>query len=598
MADSHSSGDYSDVVSRRKFVSLAGTTGAAAVAGCLGGDGDSDDDGDDGTSGETYDYGEENIWFETASGSFAVDTFQYNPAAGWFIPHSQFGVYARWAQFDYINGEFLPHLVTDWEHTDGSFVCTLAENFTWGSTGNSITAEDLALQLQIQINNGDQLGDLADNIEATGDYELTVSYADDVRQDFITYSVLDRQAAFAPSIWEDEADNESPASVEVPEPDPSGPLALTSRESNYHRYEPRNGLENYEDDAVAGDHYNWNGYDLGYRQSNNAFHSSFEAGELDGVHSLFADPQTLDRFPDSVRQFQIPGGFGMGIWPDHSNEPWSVREVRQAFYYSLDRTAIIENVGSSTKVEHPAPTGLTAASVESALGSDEPEGFNSYSLDTEKAESLLSEAGYSMSDISPTLEYPAGWSDWAVAAQAVVDQASNAGWNISGNGNSNGPGTYAANLGDGFDLAADQHTAGGSTYTIPYFALNYKLRNTLREDDSSHFAGYDKNEVEIDGKTINIDETLEALSTAPEGEREQHIRDLALVVNKDVPVFVIMEKYEQSFIDTADFDIPPEGELGSHASVFWPLWWLPQVSEKLSSASEEATEGLMKARTN
>ncbi|GAB3691450.1 hypothetical protein GCM10028857_28850 [Salinarchaeum chitinilyticum] len=595
MADSHSSGDYSDVVSRRKFVSLAGTTGAAAVAGCLSGDGGG---GDDGGSGGPYDYEDENIWFETASGSFAVDTFQYNPTVGWNIPHSQFGVFARWTQYDYINDEFMPHLITDWEHTGGAFVCTMSENFTWGSTGNSITAEDLVLQLQIQINNGDQLGELSDNIEASGEYELTVSYPEDTRQDFVKYSVLDRQAAFAPSIWEGEADNESPADVEVTTPDPSGPLALTSRESNFHRYEPRNGLEDYADDPVAGNHYNWNGYDVGYRDSNNAFHSSFEAGELDGVHSLFADPETLDRFPDTIRQFQIPGGFGMGIWPDHSDEPWSIREVRQALYYSLDRNAIIENVGASTKVGHPTPTGLTAATVETYLGSENPEGFNTYSLNTDKAESLLSDAGYSMSDINSTMTYPAPWSDWAVAAQGVLDQVQNAGWGIEGNGNSNGPGSYAANLGDGFDLAVDQHSQSGSQANIPYFSLNYILRNTLREEDNSHFAHYDKNEVEIDGDTINIDETLEALSSASSGEREQYIRDLALIVNKDVPVIYIMEKYEQSFIDTAQFDIPPEGEVGSHGSVFWPLWWLPQVNEKLGSATEEATDGLMKARTN
>jgi|GEM_PF-1897368 len=624
MADSHSSGDYSDVVSRRKFVSLAGTTGAAAVAGCLGDDDGGGDDGDDGetdtgdsdmdtgsgpdqsaeadTDGGNGDgpvYTHEDIWFMSAGTAFSVDQFQYNPYVGWFIPHGQFGTWAPWARYLNVVDRFEPYLVQDWGHNDNNeFVLTLSEEFVWGDTGESITAEDLVLQLNIQANAGGAIWQFIDDATATGEYELTLSYPSETRQDFVTYSVLQNTADTPPSYFEGEEDTDNPADIDVPLPDPSGPLAVTRRTNNFHQYEPRDGLDDWADDPVAGDHYNWNGYRIEYRSDNNSAHQSFIASELDGIHSLFVGPSTLDQFPDSIKQYPIPGNFGMGIWPDHSDEPWNIREVRQAFYWSLDRNATIQNVGETTKVPHPAPTGLTKATVEPYLGSEEPDGFTVYEYNPDEAESLLSDAGYEPGDISASLAYPQGWSDWAIAAQSSIDQLQSVGWDINGDARSGGPGGYADDLGEGLDLAVDQHTPGGdASQNLPYFSLLYNLRNSefSTRNSNSHFANYTANEVEVNGETVDIDATFDELRTASEDDRPGLIRQLALVVNKDVPVFYIMEKFEQSFIDTERFDVP---ESTPQENAFWPMWWLPQVDEKLESANEQDAPGLLKANTN
>lgn len=626
MADSHSSGDYSDVVSRRKFVSLAGTTGAAAVAGCLGdddGDGDDDDSGDEsGSDDESMDVGpgedqeagadsgsdgpaeptyeDESVWFRTASTSFPPDQFQYNAHVGWFIPHADFGLYRRYGHYLNAIDEWRPGLIEDWEHTDdNSFVITIDDSHTWGSTGDPVDADSVILGLEIQESLGAALWDFIDDATATGDFEVTIDYPSDTRQDFVTYSVLALAADTPPSVFEGEEDNDDPAGLDMPEPDPSGFIALTDTTNNFHQFEPRDGLDDWADDESAADHVNWNGYRVAYRADNNAAHQSFIASELDGIHSLFVNPNTLSQFPDSVRQFQIPGRFGMGIWPDHSDEPWSIREVRQAFYYALDREAIVANVGESTKVSHhPTPTGLTWAVVEQYLGSTDPEGFNTYSFDQDQAESLLDDAGYEPSDISASLAYPQGWSDWAVAAQSAIDQLQNGGWDIDGDARSGGPGGFADELGDSLDLACDQHTPGGDpTQNIPYFSLLYKLRNQnfSQRNSNSHFANYTENEVEVNGSTVNIDDTFDALQTASEDERGDLIRDLALVFNKEVVCYHLMEKYEQSFIDESRFDIPDNHE---GFTVFWPLWYLPQVEEKLDSATEADTDGLLKANGN
>jgi len=468
-------------------------------------------------------------------------------------------------------------------------VLTMREDFTWGNTGETITAEDLVLQLEVEQDTGAAVWDFIDSAEATGEFELTVEYGSS-NPEFVEYTLLARQANYPPSVWEDASWEDSPAEVEVLDPDPSGPLQLTETTSNYNRTEPRDGLDDTADHPLASN-YNFNGYHLAYREGNNAAHQSFIAGEVDGIHSLFVPPQQLEQFADSVRQFQIPGGFGMAIWPDHSSEPYSSREVRQAFMYSLDRGAIVQNVGESTKVGyHPAPTGLNWAVVEQYLGATEPEGFTVYERDTDQAESLLSDAGYSPGDLEATITFPQGWSDWAIACQSAIDQLNQAGWNASGDSRSGGPGGYAGNLGDGVMLAADRKMGTGAQMNLPAFALDFVLRNRLR-NNNTHFAGYTKNEVELPSKTVNIDETLSTLrSTTDDAEAEPLIRDLCLVVNKDLPLFVIQEKYEQSFLDTADFAIP---ESTRHFNAFWPLWWLPKIDEQLEGGN---SPGLMKAK--
>ncbi len=551
------SGDYSDIVSRREFVSLAGVTGAAAVAGCLGG---GTDDGD---------------WFLATQTDFPASNYHWNLLVGWEIPHDQFGLFAQWTQYLIEDDEFHPHLVQEWEHDGGEMTLTLSEEFTWGS-GDELTAEDLVFQLEVFEAADQPIWQFIDDAEATGDYELTVSYPEGTNTDLVEYALLGELAAYSPDDFEGENWEDDPAGVDIETPDPSGPLALTAHNDTYSQTEPRDGLEDYADHHLA-DRYNWAGYRVEFRDGNNAAHESLINNETDGQHSLFTPPDVLEEFPDDVREFQVPGGFGMAIWFDHDVEPWDQRAVRQAFYHSIDRESVIRSVGESTKISHhPAPTGLTWASVDNWLGSTEPEGFTVYDHDPERAEELLNEAGYEMGEIGVELTYPQTWSDWANAAQTVVDHLNQAGWDASGDPRSEGPGSYA---GSGPEVFVDQHTEGGAPrMNHPYFSLDYILRNRLR-DTESHFANY-PTEVEIDGETIDVESELQALATTTdEAEQEAIVERLARVVNEDVPCVYVMEKYEQSFINGARFEIPDDDS--PHFSSYWPMWWLPKVDESL-----------------
>ncbi|QLG50195.1 ABC transporter substrate-binding protein [Natrinema halophilum] len=566
MVRSQRSGDYSDIVSRRKFVSLAGATGVAAVAGCLDGGG-----------------GGGNDWFDATQVNFDPSNYHWNLLAGWEIPQDRFGMFAQWTQYLIKEDTFHSHLIKEWTHENGKMILTLSEEFTWGS-GDNVTADDLVFQLDIFKAADKAIWQFIEGAEATGEYELTISYPEGTNKDIIEYALLGTQAAYSPENWEGMNWEEDPAGVEILDPDPSGPIGLTDHTDNYAQTEPRDGLDDHADHHLA-DHYNWEGYRVKHRDGNNKAHQSFINGDTDGQHSLFVDPDVLQQFPEEIHEFRIPGGFGMAIWFDHETEPWNQREVRQALYYSINRESVITSVGESTKISHhPAPTGLTWETVDEWFDSKEPDGFTVYERDVDKAEELLSEAGYDMGEITVELTYPQSWSDWATAAQTIVDHLNDAGWDASGDPRKEGPGGYLEST----DVYVARHTDGGKPrMNHPYFSLDFILRNRTFNTEK-HFANYPTT-VELDGETIDIEAELQAFATANDEATEKEIVErLARVVNEDVPCIYVTEKYEQSFIHGGPFEIDAESP---HCYSYWPLWWLPKVDESLDGYD---TPGLMK----
>ncbi|WP_164471726.1 ABC transporter substrate-binding protein [Halosimplex salinum] len=580
------SGGYGAVVSRRQFVSLAGTTGAVTLAGCSGGGGADDEDGDGGGGG-----GQQDVWFRGTQTDFQASEYQWNPLVGWFIPHDQFGMWAPWTQYQIGADEFVPHLVQEWEHGDGEVTLTLSEEFTWGESGDPVTAEDLVFQLEVDRAANVAVWEFIDDVEATGDYELTISYPSETSEDIVNYALFDNNLADRPPAnWEGTNWEEDPAGVEVAEPDSSGPVHLTDHTDQYSQTEVRSGLDGVADHALA-EQYNWTGYRVEYRDGNQAAHTSYIENEADGQHSLFVPPNVLDQFPDSVREFSIPGGFGMGLWFDQDHDIWGQRAARQALMWSINREAVIANVSDSSKIHHPAQTGLTAGSVENWFDSMNPDAFTAYTRDDDRADELLSQIGESKDSIGTVpITFPAGWSDWATACQAIVDQLTDAGWDAEADSRESGPGGYANS--DDWVVCADQHTLGGAPRMAhPYFSLDYILRNRFR-DTESHFTGYLSEDptVEVDGEEVDVMASLnELVRTGDSDQQAEIVRRLARVVNEDVPVGVIMEKYEQSFVNTDRFEIPEESD---HFQTFWPMWWLPKVDETLDGYD---TPGLMKA---
>ncbi|MFP8890260.1 ABC transporter substrate-binding protein [Natrialbaceae archaeon A-CW2] len=591
MANSHSQRDYSDVLSRRTFVTLTGATGAAAVAGCMGGDDDDDspgdqDDGNGDTNGDTGVNGAINedypdVYFEMCEVGNPVEGFTYNPYAPDGTSSKLELVYEPYALYDTVEDEWVPALAEDWDFGGTEGTIQLRDDIEWGD-GTPLDAESLMVQWTILEEREAAAFDFVEEVEVTGDYELTFRYPDGANPDIIQQAILGNYANNPPAQFEEAAENDDVAAVDidVDEPIPSGPFELDDVSDAYHQLTPR------EEGHPHADNYNWGGYRMRNRGSNQAAHQSFIEQELDGIISLFAGPGVLGQFPDSLEQIQIPGAFGMGLTPNHDEGPLGQREVRQAIAHSFDRETVIQNVGPDTKVHHPAYTGLPEAVNEGWLGEDYVEEYNQYNHDPERAAELLEEAGVEAADVPAEVIVPAGWSDWVIGASTLVDNLSQAGFEATLNTLG---GAYWGLMGSGdFELLCYPHNWGTDAF-IPFFALRHKLLN--REHPPGSWFNY-PDTVEFEGEEIDLSEEVPKLaSSQDEDEIQELVERLTRLVNEDLPMLVVMEKYEQHFIDRESWEFPNEVEDNPRMRVFWPMYQLPRTEDSLSGAD---TPGLMK----
>jgi len=599
--------EWSGGVQRRRFLSMALGGAAGALAGCSspdssgddgdeagaaadestpsdanGGANDTDTDGEP-AEGEGREFPERSdARFQIAQLSYSTSQIRWNPLVGWFLPQHRHGTFAQWTQYLVGEDRFHPHLIQAWEHRDGRTVLALDDAFTWAKTGRSVTAEDLAFQLDVYGAADHAATRFVEDATATDEFELTVGYSPELNPELLEYSLLGLRASVPPSNWEDTNWEAGPAEVEITDPDASGPILQTFRDDTAIETTPRLGLADVEDHPIAH-HYNWNGYRSQYWGSSEQL--PLESGTLDGMHSLFAPESRRREYPSTLREITFPAGFGMALWFDHDREPWDDPRVRRAFLHTLDREAIVAEVGEGTKLHHPAPTGLSAATLDSWFGTRTPEELSEYEGDRTRAESLLAEAGYDPDERDISVAYPQGWSDWAVATHKVIDQLGSL-WSVSGDARAGGPSDIVE---DGeFDVVAYPFLNVDEPMAYhPYFAFE-----RLFEGDPAtegHFANYDPGTVEVGGEGIDPVAELHGLRTA-DGRDEQrpHVRRLARVVNEDVPCAIVMEKREQSFVDTERFAIPEESP---HLRSRWPQWWLPKVDERLEGATQP---GLLK----
>ncbi|WP_162354531.1 ABC transporter substrate-binding protein [Natrialba swarupiae] len=595
--------DYDTIVSRREILAVTGAAGAAALAGCsddASGSGGNGGNGGDGTTDPGEDVPDHaDVYFQTADGEHQVSDFQFNPHQWGGYSHISFALYAEWANYIIDQGEYYPHAVADWEVTDTTMTLHISDEFTWGN-GDDITADDFMMQLELGEAMDDSLYDFVDEVEVVDDYTIEITYPEGTNQEIIEHVVLDRDLDHPPADWGDlheayldgEDVTDDLFGHEVEEPTPSGFVDLTELGEQQATFDVR-------EDSPVADNVNWNGYQVGYRSGNEAFHQSFATGELDGVHSLFAGPGALQQFPDTLEQVQVPGGFGLGMVFNYDHEHFGEREVRQAFAYAIDSETAILSVGADSKMEFPVQGGLTVPATHEWLDTDE---YKSYDQDVSRTEELLQEAGFERNDddiwerdgseLEVDIIVPAGWSDWVTPTSTIVDQLSQAGF--AAELNSQDQGVWQENLSSGnFSVAAYGHTEGGNaSMNHPYFSFTWKLEN--RDHGSANFFSFPEDEAitvpDGDGGEISVNprEELSAIAnTNDDAELHESVGRLARLFNEDLPMLLIDEKFEQSFLSRDGWQFPAQEE-SQHFQAFWPLYWLAKQDElKATTAAED-----------
>ena len=598
--------NYRDVINRRRFIELAGVSGAAALAGCGDGDTTTEDDGSGGTMTEAGDqiYDERHVGMTNQSPS-DVQFNPHNPSG-----YSQIAldlIFDKFARYNFGNNEWIPEAIESWEHTGDTFELTLREGMTW-SNGESITAEDVALFLRIGKKMGNAYADYTGEITTEGDLTTVMQLSGDVSPDIVEIDVLaNGWVQTPPSVFQEYLDNfdsmeEDEALRQLQdfawnEPIASGPFAF-DKASGSQLDTTRRADHEYADNI------NFEKYAFQFIDGNQAVHQAVKELDIDSVFTTFTPPRIVAQYPDAVEMVTTPSLWGYGLYPNHSDEEvTSDRAVRQAIAFAIDRETVVQNAGPLSKSAPDWEVGIANDTQESALG-DRAGDFETYGKAeklTDRATQVLDEAGYSKdgdtwkdgngSAIRLPLLVPSGWTDWITAAETVVDHLTEFGFKAEVD--SRGFGTLQETIwpNSNFVLSSGGWNAGPPQGALPYFSLRHMLIQNFRginynypaADSSRGGSSADVSVPDIgdfggdDAMTVNPSERLTELSqTNDDATADEIVKEQAWVTNVDLPMIPIAEKQEQSFLTEDDWDIPENVSEDPNAKVRWPPVHLPR----------------------
>lgn len=560
---------YGDVINRRQFVKLTGVSGAAALAGCIGG----------GSSSGTTLTGATNLGVPTNMHLNPMATQNYDWTAGNHI-------FERFAAYNFSTQEFELAGLENWSFEDETVTLTLRDGLKW-DTGDDVTAGDVITQFRLMKKTEATLWDFADSVEeGENDKTVVITLSNPSNPEIIKHTLANgdlRIHGYQP-VYNEFLDKDASAVQEFKwEEDVHGNGPFTLESKNDQAWTLSRNEHFYDADNITFDT-----YELLSRQENTALQQGLMGGELDVVTSMFAPPKIVDNFPDQVEEVTLPANWGYGIIFNHDDEVFGNRKVRQAVAHVINRQQVADNAGPRTKNPAPKVTGIPPADQESWLG-DAYDSFESYGAEatqSEAAATLLREVGYSKSGgtwrddtgnaIGGSYLTPAGWTDWTTATNTVVDQLNSFGFDFE---ISSVPGSdfFGAYTDSNFKMGAFYWLPGGARSSYPYFPLRWQL--TIPDVGGGHnFTEGEYTVPAMDGSgemTLNPFEEIRSVATMrDEAQASETITRVAWHNNQNLPVLGLVAKQDQAWLTTDEWDIASSDD--SARGVKWPSHWLPK----------------------
>ncbi|MFW5949776.1 MAG: ABC transporter substrate-binding protein [archaeon] len=622
MVDNQEAGDYSGIISRRRFVQVAGVSGAAALAGCGGGetteapadttDGDGDP-GDDTTTesdeGQVYD-----VAFENLNDGENTDELHWN-----YINSSNYAAWPmesntdRGLAFNYQEGEYVPLAFEDWDISGDTVEISIREDLAWAD-GTDYTSQHAKEEIALSNIAGSSIWDYIetlDDIETPDDKTLVLNLTEESNPEIIEHAIggfrtniRAKEDTPYKEVYDamvengvDDLDDETVQKVSdysPEEPDMTcGPWVHSDQSANRIRLE-RNP------EHPDAENINFKYYDWGSSPGNEHKQSQLVSGKVNAVMSLFVPARIVANLPDNIEEARPPAKWGIGLMPNHEEPHVEHREVRQAIQYAIDRDTVVKNAGPRTKQTPKTPGGIAASEEETWLG-DEIDSYMTYE-ETEKGEEVLEEADYSKDNgtwkdsngktARLELTVMAGWSDWVTAAQTMIDELNDFGFDAELNSVPQGTVNGDIVPNSKFHIQLWWWLPGSAQSSFPYYPLRHQYGYVWNKENVHKYPawnGGDGTEITVpamDGGdlTINPLKRVEELATmTDETEVTETIRELHWVNNVDQPMMPITEKLEQSWYqndsDMAEQEwVAADGD-SSVAGIKWPTCYLPRVGE-------------------
>ena len=583
---------------RREMLRAAGVLGAGMLAGCSAGDAE-DDSGSGGGSGRRA--------FVSVTG-IPIDDLQFNSYNQNNLADSEY-LFDNLIYYQSRDDRFLPGVVADWDVTEKRVVLSVREGVPWHD-GGDVTAEDVARKLKIEFYNGSSLGNYipVDGVAATDRYTVELPFETPISEEiFINEMVgiaMDTpKAAFQPFLddFEDGGDgvNEEGtalASYVVRNPNANGPFAFERRT------ERELVLERVARHPDAAD-INFPQYRIRYLQDNQGTWQALNNGTIDGVPVLYAPPNIVDGFPDSVREYLTTPNWGVAITWNFEHKHYGQRVVRQAIAHAVDRKAVAGNSGPRTKRPVDIPTGIVGNIPDDSGGrlpanewlGDRIDQYEPYrGQNFERAAELLEGAGFQKDDgtwydadgdpLTFSVKVPGGWTDYVAAVQTFNQHLSDFGL-VTELVARDSSAYYGQDLygSAGFEICMLEWTTGRA---YPYFNFAFLFDSPVQADIRHYPKETTLPPVENpdgDPTTYRPAEMLPDLATVePGSEKETRlIQRLAWIVNQDLPALPLQETIDQAYIVTDGWNTVTSKD--PDANVDRPPTYLPRVG-KLKAA--------------
>lgn len=287
------------------------------------------------------------------------------------------------------------------------------------------------------------------------------------------------------------------------------------------------------------------------------------AGQLDYSTHAYT-PSDLAAFTQlpNVQIIRGPNGTGPGLWFNQSVAPLNRKEVRQAFAYIIDRAENARVALGDAAQPIQKLAGFPDAAVDRWLSPEAAARLNGYPNDHTKAASLLAGIGFTK-DASGTwtdeqnnplafeISVPADFADWLAAAENAAQQLTAFGIPTTVRG------YQSAERADMQKEGRYQILIDLSTYYIPpypFASYRYMLdapRNAPTGVNTGMNWSWDQ--TTPDGKAVNVVELIDGAATGLDlAAQKPYVEQLALLVNAELPILPLFERYSTDPINTAD----------------------------------------------
>jgi peptide/nickel transport system substrate-binding protein len=288
------------------------------------------------------------------------------------------------------------------------------------------------------------------------------------------------------------------------------------------------------------------------------------SGELDYSTHAYT-PSDLAAFAQlpNVQIIRGPNGTGPGLWFNHAVAPLDRTEVRQAFAYIIDRQENARVALGDAAKPIMKLAGFPDEAVDQWLSPAAVAQLNPYPKNLPKAEALLTGIGFTrdadgtwLDDQGQPLAFeisvPADFADWLSAAENAAQQLTAFGIKTTVRG------YQSAARADIQKAGRYQILIDLSTYYIPpypFASYRYMLdapRNNPEAASGQRGMGWPWQQIGADGTEVYLPDLLTGAATGLDLDAQKpYVEQLALLVNEQLPVLPLFQRYSTDPINTA-----------------------------------------------